>query len=141
MASKNKTVDAKALMVAIAKGYKLVPTPKVRAGMNKGQQQLVQVDGKTIGLLTIREGKGVRVEGARLAKSITVSDAKGVAEARKLLDVVTKENLAKLDEATAKKRVAAAKAKQGGKPADGAKPSGKRARTRSRARTGVQVEA
>jgi hypothetical protein len=103
----DKPVDAKALMGAIAKGYKLVPTPKVRAGMTKGQQQLVQADWKTLGMLTLREGKGVRVEGARLSKNITVTDAKGVAEARKLLEVVTKENLAKLNEATAKKRVSA----------------------------------
>jgi hypothetical protein len=132
MASKDTTVDAKALMTSIAKGYKLVPTPKVRAGMKKGQQQLVQADGKTLGLLTLREGKGVRVEGQRLSRNLTVTDAKGVTEARKLLEVVTKENLAKLNEATAKKRVAAAKAKQ--PKASGVQvvqPSGKRARSRS----------
>jgi len=36
MASKEKTVDAKALMASIAKGWKLVDTPKVRAGLQEG---------------------------------------------------------------------------------------------------------
>jgi hypothetical protein len=50
MASKDKTVDAKALMASIAKGWKLGNTPKVRAGFKAGQQRLVQSkDGKTLG--------------------------------------------------------------------------------------------
>lgn len=142
-ASKDKTVDAKALMTEIAKGYSLTPTPKVRAGMKPGQQQLVQADGKTLGMLTVREGKGVRVEGSRLARNVMVTDKKGVAEARSLLDVVNKENMAKLDRATTPKRVATAKANQGGgkSPSGEVAPSGKRARSRQRARSGVQVEA
>jgi hypothetical protein len=84
VASNDKTVDAKALMASIAKGWKLVNTPKVRAGFKAGQQKLVQSDGKTLALLTLRD-KGVRVEGSRLAKNITVTDAAGVAEARKML--------------------------------------------------------
>jgi hypothetical protein len=149
MASKDNTVDAKALMASIAKGFKLVPTPKVRAGFKKGDQQLVQADGKTLGMLTLRE-KGVRVEGHRLAKNITVTDAKGVAEARKLLEAVAQENerkvkereakattqpnrnAGKADTATAKARVAAART--------GVKvvaPSGKRARSRNNSRAQV----
>jgi hypothetical protein len=71
MATKDKAVDAKALMGAIAKGWKLLDTPKVRAGFKKGQQKLVQANGKTLGLITLRE-QGVRVEGSRLAKNVTV---------------------------------------------------------------------
>lgn len=124
MASKEKTVDAKALMGAIAKGYKLVDTPKVRAGFKKGQQKLVQADGKTLGLLTIRD-KGVRVDGSRLPRSLTVSDAKDVTQARSLLEAVNKENLAKLAEranrqtAVTAKRVAALLHERQDRTADG----------------------
>ena len=91
MASKEKTVDAKALMASIAKGWKLVDTPKVRAGFKKGQQKLVQANGKTLGLVTLRE-QGVRVEGSRLARNVTVPKDATVEQARKLLTDVEQEN-------------------------------------------------
>ena len=84
------TIDAKALAAAIGKGWKLVNTPKVRTGYKAGQQKLVQANGKTLGMLTLREGKGTRVEGNRLARNLTVTDAKGVAEARRLLAAVSR---------------------------------------------------
>jgi hypothetical protein len=93
-AKQDKPVDAKALASAIAKGYKLVDTPKVRAGFKKGQQKLVQADGKTLGMLTLRE-KGVRIEGSRLSANMTVTSQADVAKARELLATVEKENAAK----------------------------------------------
>ena len=74
MTGKEKPIDAKALMSAIANGWKLVDTPKVRAGFKEGQQKLVQTNGKTLGMLTLREAKGVRVEGSRLDRNITVTE-------------------------------------------------------------------
>src|SRR5438046_2760369 len=93
MASKtqDKAIDTKALVAVIAKGFRLVPTPKVRAGFTKGQQQLVQSDGKTLGMLTLRE-KGVRVEGSRLDRNMTVTNATEAAQARRLLGAVEAEN-------------------------------------------------
>jgi hypothetical protein len=144
MASKDKTVDVKALVAAIAKGYKLTPTPKTRAGMKPGQQQLVKDKaGRTLAMLTKRQ-VGVRVEGSRLARNVTVTDAKGVEEARKLIAAVEQENVrrdkereakatkqpspseGKADTATTKARLAKA-----------TRPSGKRARSRS---VGVRTE-
>lgn len=92
MASKDKTVDAKAILAAIGKDWKLVNTPKVRAGFKAGQQKLVQSkDGKTLGLVTLRE-QSVRVEGSRLARKVTVPKDATVEQARKLPAEVEQEN-------------------------------------------------
>jgi hypothetical protein len=139
MASKtqDKAIDTKALVATIAKGWKLVDTPKVRAGFKKGQQQLVQADGKTLGMLTLRE-KGVRLEGSRLDKNMTVTNATGAAQARKLLAAVEAENKAKASKPKADARTSATRAAArmsavaGSDPrGDAPQPSGRRARSRT----------
>lgn len=47
--AQGKAIDHNALIATIAKGWKVVNTPKVRAGYKPGQQKLVQADGKTLG--------------------------------------------------------------------------------------------
>jgi hypothetical protein len=143
MASKDKTVDVKAFVAAIGKGYKLTPTPKTRAGMKPGQQQLVKDKAaRTLAMLTKREA-GVRVEGSRLERNVTVTDSKGVEEARKLIASVEQENVRRDKEREAKAtkqptrsegKADAATTKAPVETAKGAAPSGRRARARSATR-------
>lgn len=144
MASQDKTVDAKALTASIAKGFKLVPTPKTRAGMKPGQQQLLKDKaGRTLAMLTKREA-GVRVEGSRLERNVTVTDAKSVEEARKLIAAVEQENSRKDKERQAKATKQPTRsdgkadaATTRARVANATKRSSKRARSRS---AGVRAE-
>jgi hypothetical protein len=107
-------VDRAALLKKLTAGFDAKPTK--RGG--KDGFVLIQHDGRTLAMASVKNTGAVRLEGARLDKNLTIIDAKGVALGRKAIEKVRDENLAKAREAEAKK------AKATKQPADG-RPKGK----------------
>jgi hypothetical protein len=98
---------------------------------------------RTLAMLTKREA-GVRVEGSRLERNVTVTDSKGVEEARILIAAVEQENSRKDKERQAKATKQPNRSQGKGdtatttvRVANAKKPAGKRARSRS---AGVRAE-
>lgn len=59
---------------------------------------MIQHDGRTLAMASVKKTGAVRLEGARLAKNLTVIDGKGVALGRKAIEKVRDDNLAKARE-------------------------------------------
>src|SRR5919204_598177 len=92
MATKTQQkVDGRKLMADLTKGFKTKPTK--RGG--KSGFTLIQHDGRTLAMASIKNTGAVRLEGSRLDKNLTIIDAKGVALGRKAMGKIRDENAAK----------------------------------------------
>jgi hypothetical protein len=118
MPAKGKKVDGAALIMKLTAGFETKPTK--RGG--KDGFVLVQHDGRTLAMASVKSTGAVRLEGARLDKNLTIIDAKSVALGRKAIEKVRDENLAKARDAEAKK------AKATKQPSD--RPKGKSVATK-----------
>src|SRR5437763_1655940 len=102
---KQQKVNGKALMADLTKGFKAKPTK--RGG--KSGFTLIQHDGRTLAMASIKNTGAVRLEGSRLDKNLTIIDAKGAVLGRKALEKVRDENASK---AKPKAKAAPAKGKK-----------------------------
>jgi hypothetical protein len=138
-------IDGAKLLKALTAGFETKPTTR---GGREGFV-LIQHDGRTLAMASIKSTGAVRLEGARLEKNVTIINAKGVTAGRKAIENVRDENVAKAREREAKK------AKATKQPSDRLKgksvaarrvdqvkaktPIGKRARSRSTVARGESI--
>jgi hypothetical protein len=132
-AKATEKLDAAALLKKLTAGFETKPTKR---GGKEGFV-LVQHDGRTLAMASIKDTGALRLEGARLAKNMTIIDARGVEKGRRAIEAVRDENLAKAREAEAKK------AKAAKQPTDAPKSKSVAAKRveQAKAKSGVQVVA
>jgi hypothetical protein len=75
-------IDGKKLLAAVTKGFQTKPTK--RGG--KTGFTLIQHEGRTLAMASIKKTGAVRLEGSRLDQSLTIIDAKGVTLGRKAME-------------------------------------------------------